>query len=541
MGKKSTEKRPVEVLGTLFRDGMQGKNMKMSLTDALKVLHMMQEAGFHYAELGFAGSNDFATRLIRAAVKENFGQMKLAAFGRTLAADVDAILDLEVPVAVIVCKSRLLDAIVDLKTNRKGNLAMIRETVRRLEEQGREVILDLEHAMDAVCGRREYGRAMSRAQKERNRAHFFEVVETGIKAGADCLVVCDTTGGASPEEVAELFECLTEKYPKGKFGFHGHNCGGLAVANSRAAVLHGTRHVQGVTNGYGERTGNTNLLTLIARLQLKDGINVVSTKALASYTAFAHRTALALGLALDDRTPFVGTAACGTWAGMHAAAKRPGLYLSFLPAAVGNTELVGVNRQSGRANVMAMARMLKVPLTRDQATKFMKEHKATIESGGFEASQYSFILACRRARGEHRAFFWVKRYEVATGRQKGKPFAKAEVRMVVGRDNRHEISTGDGPVDAMRRALYKALEPFYPTISQIHLEFFHVSAFDVSEGETGAPVMVVAQFASGAQKWETIGVHSNSNDAAFQALIDGIEWFLVQEGNGNKHEELAAA
>ena len=539
MSVKTVRNGGVEIFGTLFRDGMQGRNMKMSLPDALNVLHMMQGVGFHYAELGFAGSNDFSTKLIRAAVKEDFGQMKLAAFGRTLVADVDAILNLKVPVAVIVCKSRLLDVIVDLGTNRKGNLTMIRETIRRLKEQGREVILDLEHAMDAVCGRREYGKTMSKTQRKRNCEHFFEVVEAGIEVGADCLVVCDTTGGASPEEVAKLFDYLTKKYSDTKFGFHGHNCGGLAVANSRTAVLHGACHVQGVTNGYGERTGNVDLLTLIARLQLKDGIRVVSTKALASYTAFAHRTALALGLSLDDRTPFVGNSACGTWAGMHAAAKRPGLYLSFFPEAVGNSELVGVNRQSGRANIMAMARLLKVPLTRKQATSFMTKYKAIIESGGFEASQYSFILACRRARGEHKAFFWVKRYEVSTGRQREKAFAKAEVQMVVGRDHRHEVSTGDGPVDAMRRALYKALEPFYPTITQIHLEFFHLSAFDVSEDETGAPVMVVAQFASGDKKWETIGVHSNSNDAAFQALIDGIEWFLLQEGKGNKHEAVA--
>lgn len=540
-------KRKVELLDTTFRDGMQHEKMSISLTDALKIVRRMAQVGFHVAELGFACANEFAQNLIQAALQEDLGQMQIAAFGRTRkpkekvqdSVDVQAMLKLGMPVAVIVCKSRLMDVVNSLQTDQAENLAMIKDTVSYLKDQGLTVYLDLEHALDAYYGRGRFGELMDQAQKKTNYQHFLEVIEVGIQAGADCLVVCDTTGGASPEEVATIFNSLRELYPEVKFGFHGHNDNDLAVANSRAAVLSSACHIQGTINGYGERCGNLNLCSFVPRLQLKDSIPLVSSEALKQLTELSRKTALAFNRESSNRAPFVGVSAHFTSAGMHASSqdRDPGAYLQIHPELVGNEERVGISRQSGRANVALMAKKLGVPLNDSQLQEFMKRYSKMINADAFEASETSFILACRWVRGELKEYFEVMNYEVSTRRyfNESLPQAKAEVAVKVGKEVEHTVAFGNGPVDALVKALRKALRPFYPAIHQVHLVAYNLYALDVSEKETGAPVRVLAGFQSKEQRWETAGVSTDSNEAALMATVDGIQWFLYQEGNGNKH------
>jgi 2-isopropylmalate synthase len=535
----------VEIFDTTFRDGLQGQRSEISVRNALKIIKLMAILGFRYAELGFACANEFARQLIAAALKEDLGQMKIAAFGRTRKAgqrvedseDVRAMLELKVPVAVVVCKSRLMDVVQSLQTTAEENLAMVFDTVNFLHEQGLTVILDLEHAVDAYFGRGCFGAKLGEEAARQNLAHFHEVVRTGIKAGAHRLVICDTNGGASPEEIGTLFFELSQTYPGVVFGFHGHNDCDLATANTRAAVLNGAGHIQGTINGLGERVGNANLISLISRLQIKDGINLMGPEALTQLTNLSHITAQAFSVELNRQSPFVGHDATHTAAGMHASGltRDNGSYLCFDPAAVGNKERVSVNKQSGKSNVLTLSKELGVPLDSTQAVSFMDANKAMIEGGGYEASEASFTLACRRALGSHRGYFDVISYQVQTGCRNEVPFANAQIKVQIGANQHHTIEDGSGPVDALSKALWKALNIDYPEITQIALKSFDLHALDVSSEGTGALVRVVAVFACGDEECETAGVSHDSNAAALKAIADGIEWFLSKTGNGSKH------
>lgn len=520
----------VKLFDTTFRDGFQqGGDMQMSDDDALKTLRRLDEMGVHYAEIAFGGAHKFGADLIQAASKLSFGQLKLAVFGRTRKAktavkdhpDIQKILAAEVPVGVLVCKSRLVDVLKSLQTWPEENLAMIADSVQYLKSAGLEVILDLEHSMDAVCGRGGYGEKISEDDARLNLSYFWEVVDRGLVAGADSIVICDTTGGASPEEVAELFDRLTSDYPGVEFGFHGHNDNDLATANSRAAILHGARQIHLVINGHGERCGNSNACSLIPRLQLKDGIPLVTLEALQQITSLSRATANALNRDPSDRAPFVGNFAFGTMAGMHAAPeaedssgvrRNPGEYFQCQPEAVGNTPFIGVNRQSGASNIMAFSKAVGVPLNGAQAKEFGKRFKEIIEAGGFEISRTSFILACRQVCGDHQEFFQIGDFEVTSTCVSGLLRNKAEIRVSAnGQPEEHIVANGDGPVDALAKAFCKALGQFYPAIKQVHLGGFNLLALNVKEQETGALVRVLAEFTCNGCSWETVGVSTNSN------------------------------
>lgn len=537
----------IELFDTTFRDGLQGQRSEISIRNALKIIKLLAAIGFHFVELGFACANEFARQLIAAALLENLGQMKVCAFGRTRkpgqrtedCEDIRAMLELGVPVAVIVCKSRLMDVLQSLRTTAAENLAMVYDTVKYLREQGLTVILDLEHAVDAYFGRGCFGAKLETEAAEQTLSHFHEVIKAGIKAGAHRLVICDTNGGASPEEVGTMFSELSKAYPDAVFGFHGHNDNDLATANSRAAILNGSRHVQGTINGLGERVGNANLINVIGRLQLKDEIPLLHPNALTQLTNLANATWQAFNSEPNRQAPFVGHDATHTAAGMHASSLTrnggEGSYLCCKPEQVGNKERISVNKQSGRANVIMLSKELGVPLDNAQASSFMEQNQAMVDGGGFEASETSFALACMRTLGSHREYFEVLSYQVQTGCRNEEPFANAQIKVRIGTEQHHTIEDGSGPVDALSKALWKALSGAYPGISQITLKTFDLHALDVSLEGTGALVRVVTLFECGDEECETAGVSHDSNQAALNAIVDGIEWYLNKNGNGNKH------
>ncbi len=537
----TNDTKTIEIFDTTFRDGMQQPRMEITISDALKILTMMNAMGVAVAEIGFAFGNAFARQLILAATAGTWSNLKLAVFARTCkpgksvddCEDVQEALKLGVPVVVVVCKSRLMDVFESLRTTPEENLRMVRDTVQYLKVRGVEVHLDLEHACDAYFGRGLFGNPAPQYDdfSGDSRVYLKRVVQTALDAGADRIIFCDTNGGTNPFEVAEILQTYVDEYPNVKFGFHGHNDNGFAEANAWAAAHHGAVQVQGTINGYGERTGNTNWLTLVARLQLKDGFRILTPGQLGALSDLAERTALAFGREVPENQPFVGANAFGTSAGMHASsqARNNGAYLQCDPCLVGNHERISINRQSGKANVQLAAERLGVPLTETQVGQLMHEFAAAINNGVFEASETSFVLACRHVRGECPAYFSLVDHHITNGGEGNQRYAKVELKVRVGETVEHVIGEGAGPVDAIRVALRKALQTHYPNLEEFTIAGYNCRALQVAEQGTAAVVLVKVDFTNNlAHAWDIAAASSSQDEAALRALVDSIRWKLFQ-------------
>jgi len=438
-----------------------------------------------------------------------------------------------VPVAVIVVKSRLLDVMMSLETTPEENLLMAYETIECLQDHGLEVIVDFEHAMDACCGRRENGEACDADFSKRSVDYFHQMTAQCVRQGVSRLVVCDTTGGANPEEVAGVIGGLVRTYPEAKVGFHGHTDRGLGVANARAAVLAGAVQIQGTLLGTGERCGNVNLTTVVGSMQLRGEAEFVPPASLAGLTGLAHSAYSAFGLEAPHGSPIVGPGAFGTWAGMHGSSERknPGAYLWCDPAKVGANPVIGVNGQSGRANIVMLSQSLGVALSSAQAQALMDANLAMIEGGGFTASEVSFKLACMKVLKTLEDRFSVKSWRVLDeSDETGNRYVQASMLLSIGDS---AVATtraeGSGPVDALTKAMRRELERWYPALAQMRLGTFSVTALDVTAHDTAAHVRVTVSFnADGHEPWKTAGVSSDLNQAALMAIIDGFHYWLLK-------------
>jgi 2-isopropylmalate synthase len=531
----------IELFDTSLRDGLQQPNLDISVPNAVRLLQRMGSFGVSYAEIGFAGANQFVSDLTSAMESVETGTMKLALFGRSRGRgtrvqdwpDVKLIIanKQRVSVAVIVVKSRLLDVEKSLETMPEENLLMVSETIQYLQDNGLEVIVDFEHAMDAACARRENGKPCEPAEKARSIEYFEQIVELCVKQKASRLIVCDTNGGASPEEVSRVIGKLVSSYPEASFGFHGHTDRGLGVANSRAAILSGALQVQGTLLGTGERCGNVNLTTVIGGMQLRGEAEFVSPDALTGLTGLAHSAYAAFGLEPPHGTPIVGPGAFGTWAGMHGSSERknPGAYLWCEPARVGANPVIGVNAQSGRANVVLLSEALGIPLLSSQAQALIDANQGMIDGGAFTVSEISFKLACMKVLGTLPERFSVKSWRVLDeSDETGNRYVQASMQLFVGEGA--VVTTraeGAGPVDALTKAMRHELEKWYPAIAHMRLGTFTVTAIDVSAQDTAAHVRVTVSFnADGHEPWVTAGVSSDLNQAALMAIVDGFHYWL---------------
>jgi len=544
---EESSSRKVELFDTSLRDGMQQPNLEISVPNAIGLLQRMAGFGVQYAEIGFAGANQFVAELTGALPGTDMGAMKLALFGRTRGRgskvadwpDIKFIArhKTQVPVAVVVIKSRMLDVTRSLETTPEENLLMAYETVACLRDHGLEVIVDLEHAMDANCGRRENGAECDADFSKRSLEYFRQVIEQCVRQQVSRIVVCDTTGGASPEEVGEVIGGLTRAYPKVSFGFHGHTDRGLGVANTRAAILAGAVQVQGTLLGTGERCGNVNLTTVIGSMQLRGEAEFVTAHSLPGLTSLAHSAYAAFGLEVPHGSPIVGRGAFGTWAGMHGSSERknPGAYLWCDPAKVGANPTIGVNAQSGRANIMLLSEALGVPLDSSQAQAFLDANHSMIEGGGFTVSEVSFRLACMKILKSLKNRFTVKSWKVLDeSDETGNRFVQATMSLSID-DSVVSVTTADGagPVDALTKAMRQELENWHPAITEMRLGTFSVTAIDVSAHDSAAHVRVTVSFhADGHDPWITAGVSSDLNQAALMAIVDGFHyWLLKNPGN----------
>ncbi len=540
---KETGTRKVELFETSLRDGMQQPNIDISVPSAVGLLQRMATFGVQYAEIGFAGANQFVGDLTSALYSADTGAMKLALFGRTRGRDakVQEWPDVQfivshkkrVPVAVVVVKSRLLDVMRSLETTPEENLLMAYETIGCLQDSGLEVIVDFEHAMDAACGRRENGDVCDGDFSKRSLDYLHRMAAQCARQDVSRIVVCDTTGGASPEEVAEVVGGLTRAYPDVRLGFHGHTDRGLGVANTRAAILAGAVQVQGTLLGTGERCGNVNLTTVVGSMQLRGEAEFVTPESLTGLTSLAHSAYAAFGLEAPHGAPIVGPGAFGTWAGMHGSSERknPGAYLWCDPARVGANPVIGVNGQSGKANIILLSQALGVALDSTQAQAFMDANQSMIEGGGFTASEVSFRLACMKVLKTLRNRFTVKSWRVIDESDETmNRYVQASMLLSVGDST---VTTtraeGAGPVDALTKAMRSELEKWHPAIARMHLGRFSVTAIDVFAHDTAAHVRVTVSFhADGHEPWTTAGVSSDLNQAALMAIVDGFHYWLLK-------------
>ena len=538
---KEIHVRKVELFDTSLRDGMQQPNIDISVPNAVSLLERMAAFGFRYAEIGFAGANQFVSDLSSALDSVDTGAMKLALFGRTRGRgakvqkwhDVQFIVSRRkrVPVAVIVVKSRLLDVMKSLETTPEENLLMAYETIECLQDSGLEVIVDLEHAMDAACGRRENGNLCDADFSRRSLDYFHQMIAQCARQQVSRIIVCDTTGGANPEEVSQVIGGLAQSYPGANFGFHGHTDRGFGIANTRAAILAGAVQVQGTLLGTGERCGNVNLTTVIGSMQLRGEAEFVTPESLAELTNLAHSAYEAFGIEAPHGAPIVGTGAFGTWAGMHGSSERknPGAYLWCDPSKVGAVPVIGVNGQSGKANIILLSKAIGVPLDSAQAQEFMDDNQAMIEGDGYTASEVSFKLACMKVVNTLKNRFSVKSWRVIDeSDESGDRYVQASMSLRLG-DSRVTVTRaeGAGPVDALTKAMRSELEKWHPAIARMHLGRFSVTAIDVSAQDTAAHVRVTVSFhADGHEPWTTAGVSSDLNQAALMAIVDGFHYWL---------------
>lgn len=541
LGLKPMKKPTVIIYDTTLRDGTQGEGISFSVTDKIRITEKLDQFGIDYIEGGWPGSNPRDMAYFEAAKKLSLKHAKVAAFGSTRRANTpveeDAqlklLLEADTPVVTIFGKSWLLHVTEVLRTTAEENLDMIEESVRFLVERGREVVYDAEHFFDGYTDDPEYALA---------------TLERAAKGGASFLALCDTNGGKLVNEVKDITAAVRERFPSTPVGMHCHDDSGLGVATSLAGVEVGAAMVQGTMNGFGERTGNANLTTIIPNLVLKMGYSLNCGEKLAKLRE--------LSLFLDDlanvrsntSAAFVGASAFAHKGGVHAnaAQKVARSYEHIEPALVGNRQRVLISDMSGRSSVMMKAKELGLHLDeKSEAMKTMLEELKALEFRGYEyeAADASFKLLLSKWLKQQHEFFDLESYRVIVEKRgrDGDLVSEATVKLHVKGEAVHTVAEGTGPVGAMDKALRLALEKAYPQIKDVELRDFKVRILESKDGAS-ARTRVLIESSDGTDIWGTVGVSDNIIQASWEALRDSVEYKLLQENaNGASADDPGGA
>lgn len=512
----------IEIYDTTLRDGSQGEGINLSVMDKLRIAEKLDQFGVHFIEGGWPGSNPKDIEFFAEARRRKFSRAKIAAFGSTRRKgapveqdeQVNLLLEAETPVVTIYGKTWLLHVKEVLRASPDENLAMIADTIRYLKDHGRYVIYDAEHGFDGYKQDPEYALATWQAAE---------------KAGVDMVVLCDTNGGSLSSEVAAITTAARNKLTV-RLGIHTHNDIGLGLSNALAAIEAGATQVQGTINGYGERTGNCNLTSIIPTLALKMRKRTVpesSVRKLRELSQFVDEIA---NIRHDPRQPWVGEAAFAHKGGTHvnAVQKLVSSYEHVDPSLVGNSRRVLVSDLAGRSNVVLKARELGFDLENDtpELKEILQEIKKLEHEGyEFEAAEASLALLIRRALKHKETPFQVEGYHVSIRRDKSIFVCQASVKVKVDGQFEHTIAEGDGPVNALDQALRNALCKFYPRLKSVRLADYKVRILDSAAG-TGARTRVLIESTDGKRDWGTVGVHDNIIEASLQALSDSLEYRL---------------
>ncbi len=514
----------VKIYDTTLRDGTQGEGISFSVTDKLLITERLDAFGVDYIEGGFPGSNPRDIAYFAEAKNLKLKHARLAAFGSTRRAGVKAsedsqlktLLESGMPVMTLVGKTWLLHVTEILRTTPEENLAMIEDSVRYLVSQGREVIYDAEHFFDGCKANPDYA---------------FQTLAAALRGGASNLTLCDTNGGTLVDDFKAIVGRAVAEFGADKVGVHCHNDSGLGVALSLGGVAAGATLVQGTVNGYGERTGNADLITILPSLFLKMG----RTARCASHLSQLRELSLFFdelaNLRPNTKAPYIGASAFAHKGGLHAnaAQKVKSSYEHIDPALVGNRTRVLVSDMAGRSSVAMKAKELGFEIDeKSSAMKDLIDELKDLEFRGyeFEAADASLKLLLAKCLGRRKSFFEIETYRVIVERHGTDLFSEATVKLKVDGKAYHTVAECSGPVGALDKALRLALEPVYPSLRETSLADYKVRILD-SKQSTGARTRVLIESTDGHQMWGTVGVSDNIIDASWEALRDAVEYKLM--------------
>jgi 2-isopropylmalate synthase len=516
----------VEIYDTTLRDGSQGEGINFSVADKLRIAEKLDSFGVHYIEGGWPGSNPKDIEFFAQAKKRKFKNAKLAAFGSTRKKNtpveqddqVRLLIEAGTPVVTIYGKTSMLHVKEVLRCTPEENLAMIGDTVKFLKDHGKFVIYDAEHGFDGYKLDADYALATWQAAE---------------KAGADFVVLCDTNGGCLPQEIAVITKVALGKL-NCKVGIHTHDDIGLGVANALAALEAGAVHVQGTINGYGERTGNCNLTSVIPCVALKMKKNCVPAKSLAKLKELSAFVDEVANLRHNPRLPWVGSSAFAHKGGAHvnAVQKLASSYEHINPELVGNERNILISDLAGRSNIVIKAQELGFKITNDTPElKAILNRIKELEHEGYEyeAAEASMALIIRGILDHNPALkFDVEKYHVSMRRDAKQSVCEATVRVRVGKKVHDEVAEGDGPVNALDSALRSALAKSFPKLKKVTLTDYKVRILDGVAG-TAAKTRVLIESSDGQREWGTVGVSENIIEASLQALVDSMEFALLKK------------
>lgn len=522
----------VDIFDTTLRDGAQFEGISLTVEDKLKIAEQLDWLGVRWIEGGYPQANPKDAEFFRRAPSElKLANAELVAFGSTRRpkgkVDSDptlqAVLDAGTTTVCIVGKSWDFHVTEALRTSLDEGVAMVADSVRHLKEAGRRVFFDCEHFFDGYRANPEYA---------------MRIVDAAATSGADCVVLCDTNGGSLPHEVEQVTREVVAYLGDVDVGIHTQNDSGCAVANSVAAVVGGARQVQGTVNGYGERTGNANLMSVIPDLSLKLGVRTLPEGHLERLTLVSHHVAELVNLPPQPADPFVGTSAFAHKGGLHTSALgRAGgaTYEHIDPDLVGNHTRVLVSDLGGKAGMAIKAKELGVELD-DHAVAVLSDELKQLESKGwlFEAADASLKLLMLKATGWKQEYFEVEAYRVSSYHREGRVMhtddieiaTEATIKVWIDGVRKAAVGEGNGPVNALDNALRNALNGRFPALERIHLTDYKVRVLD-SVAATGAVVRVLIDSTDGDTTWTTVGVSENIIEASWQALVDSIVYGLL--------------
>ncbi len=514
----------ITLYDTTLRDGTQREGLSLSVEDKLRIVSRLDDLGVRYIEGGFPASNPKDEEFFAAVRDLDLKTAVVSAFGSTCRADhraeedagLRALLDTGCEALCIVGKAWDLHVTETLRTSLEENLRMVRDSVAYLKSQGRTVFFDAEHFFDGYARNAEYATAVCREAAE---------------AGADAVVLCDTNGGALPGAVRSVVAAMVESLPGVVFGIHAHNDAACAVANSLVAVDAGCTHVQGTVNGYGERAGNADLVSIVPALVLKMGDDCITRDQLKLLTEVSHFVAETANLSPDPHQPYVGTSAFAHKGGLHASAvsRLPAAYEHVDPTAVGNLARVVVSELAGRASLVMKAKELGVDLAGqpDIASKVIEDIKQLEYRGySFETADASLEILLKRELGTYEPFFRLESFRcLMEKREDGRVMTEATIKIWVDDERYIATAEGNGPVNALDRAIRLAIGRFYPDLEAIELSDFKVRVLDEKKG-TAAVTRVLIESSDGEKSWGTVGVSENIIEASWQALVDSVTYGL---------------
>lgn len=518
-------KEQVYLYDTTLRDGTQGEGVSLSVDDKLKIVEKLDQLGVHYIEGGWPGSNPKDMEFFKRVKQLNLKHSKITAFGSTRRMGVkpeedvnlQKMLESQTEIVAIFGKTWDFQVKEALKTTLEENLNMITDSVSFLKKNEIEVIFDAEHFFDGF---------------KQNEAYALQTIKAAEDAGVDWIVLCDTNGGTLPHETSEIVEKV-KQLVKVPIGIHCHNDGELAVANTLAAIQSGARQVQGTINGYGERCGNANLISVIPNLQLKLNYTCISDESISMLTSVAKFVHEIANQVAPSNQPFVGKSAFAHKGGMHVSAvlKHPETYEHVSPESVGNQRRVLVSELSGQSNLMFKAKEWNFSIDKENfhSKKILEIMKEKEHAGyQYEAAEASFELLVKVAFSEMKEYFLLEYFKIFIERNKDLDFkTEAVVKLLIQGETVLTAAEGNGPVNALDHALRKALEQYYPVIKNMYLSDYKVRVLDETDA-TASKVRVLIESSDGIEKWSTIGVSENIIEASWLALVDSVQYYLMK-------------